>query len=396
MTAEIPLMARAFPFAESHSLRPRAPHVSIALVRGIQWRDGGMTVRIATRRARRDALLSAVLVPVVALVFVFGGDESGDSGVPLGNVRTNPGLAAYVIAVGVIGVFLLVRAFLVTTELSPSGIVVRNLLRTYRVPLAEVRSLGERRRRSNNRSAAWVTAISRTTDDAPIECAATRTRDAGRAEIAAALQTFATARGLQVDADQEPEKSSRVWTRGTVVRGVALVAVAIAIGALVAIPLVSSSSAPTMAAYARGKVGTALVDTSDQFRAIFPTRPQRSVTRDPSTGLTLTTYTSTVADGGISVSIGQLGPDTGLDITPLEGEAKDLAPGTILTSRNLSFAGLKAFDLVSHDAAHGYYDENLSFISHSVWFDIDVLGASNPPAGYRRFVDSISVARTTR
>jgi hypothetical protein len=174
---------------------------------GIRWLDGGMKLQVATGKSRRDSLLSAVALPFLAYAFAFGGDESGDSGVPLGAVRSHPALAAYVIAVGVVGVWLLARSLWVRTTLSSDGIVVRNLFRTYRLGWNEVRLVGDRPVRAARRKRStlsprvagrspWSAAIS-TTSDVGIECVATRSGASTRDDIVAALNMFLAPRAVQ-------------------------------------------------------------------------------------------------------------------------------------------------------------------------------------------------------
>jgi hypothetical protein len=404
------------------------------IVGGIRWLDGGTRLQVATGKSRRDSLLSAAVVPFLAYAFVFGSDESGSSGVPVSAVRTHPVLAAYVIAVGVVGAWLLARAALVRTTLSSDGIVVRNLFRTYRLSWNEVRLVGDRslpasRHKRSAKStrvagaSTWAAAISTTTKDAGVECVATRCRVSNSDDTVEALKLFLAPRavrhtfGAPVGHGENGESDGvvtrpRTWSVANLARAATLGAVAVGIGVLGAWwfapthpqPALSAdvptSTQPSMSAdlpasadtsmrdYASGKTGVTVTGTHGGFRAVFPSRPQ--ISTNQSAGLTLTTYTSTVSDGGVSLAVSPWPSDFSRGISELKSEALTVTQGTVIATRTRSFDRVPALETLVHDPANDLYDEELAFITPTQWFTLDVTGAQNPPAGYRRFIDELS------
>jgi hypothetical protein len=152
--------------------------------------------------------------------------------------------------------------------------------------------------------------------------------------------------------------------------------------------LVPTAEQPTMSDYASGKIGVTVAAPDGGFRAVFPSQPQLST--DQSGGLTLTTYTSTLSDGGVTLSVSPWPSDFSREVNQLRTEPHAVANATVVETWTTSFDGVPAIETLIRDPRHNFYDEDLGFITATQWFTVDVTGLQNPPPGYRRFVETLT------
>jgi hypothetical protein len=375
-------------------------------VRGLVWSDGGASLRVATARGRWHSVFMTFLVVFLALAFVFGGDEGGDSGVPVSAIRTSPGLLAYVIGVGIVGVWMLARTLFMSMRLSADGIVVRNLVRTYRIRWNDVRWIGDRpvrsskgrsSGRSQRRSPVRTAVLSTSTDEGLIECGASRFEESGREEIVAALTTVAGWHGVDVNfgdaregpASDAPPKRTRRAVLRNYARALAFGAVVVVVAAPVASWFDATPAAPTVASFDGGNSSVSVAEADGQFRASFPSQPERSVLNDANGDIT--TYTSVASDGSFTVTFLPWSSEMPSDLSTMEGEARATMPGKLLSTRPTTFLHVPALESVSFDAADHLYDKEVAFVAENRWFMLDVAGVQNPPVGFGSFMDSFTL-----
>jgi hypothetical protein len=130
-----------------------------------------------------------------------------------------------------------------------------------------------------------------------------------------------------------------------------------------------------------------------QFRATFPSVPERSEQAIDADGANLlaTTYMSGSGDHAFGVSGFGLGVDRPFDLTYGVNGAAAAINGTVVSSALTTFQGFKAAEFLL-DGPQGMFVKGLIVRAPTRVYQVQVISKSNPPTGYDQFLQSFNIA----
>ena len=130
-----------------------------------------------------------------------------------------------------------------------------------------------------------------------------------------------------------------------------------------------------------------------QFRAAFPTQPERSDEVMPvgDTDVPLIFYMSVVGDAGFSVAVFDLAPDVPFDFHLGANGAASNIDGHLDSVAMTNVQGFEAAEYAI-SAPDGAYVKALVVRTPSRVYQVQVVGRDNPPKGYVEFTRSFEIS----